>query len=1486
MKVFPIKTPVSGEQVVGLHPELKTFTEKDWRRRINNYSGRALTHTALRIEQSGRSGRIATLGQIVSAGVISGLEADKTVMPVRINDEETQQSIILISPGSGLAASGEVVTVNRPLQAIIEEISVYAPVSVLGGAEEAVTEGNPQTEENNSLLARKLGPSLRDAVNSGLAIPRAAVLLMQPVQIEMNLQQGDDPCELDPENYAYENWQLVDGVRLVLYCWPEEVMSLPGDTHAVTWRNRMANSIFSYEKNLQQGQMLPWVNLGVPIGLIGFDENWQALFVDRNAVVRRGGKRKRTASVLPDIGNRFFWQARFDQFNEQLAELVSGAADDVDIISRSASAFRYLPPVGILPKDFIDPRDHSQSFFPLSYHVEAIVVPYEQLDVIVQDSAALESYDFNRPDRVQALIPVPSVYYEPDLLRLEVIDPEFDITIQEFIEIRNDWLGRRLEIRRKASAVNSAVTGEKLEYKFPDPGALDDFELADPFESALIEMGDTWRYFKGFTVSPDNWNSLVFDDSSWAAGASGFGYGNNTDETELGDMQGRYVSVFFRKQFSLNEIDDARNYRLEIVTNGGFYAYINGVEVQADNLADKSFDALSISEAQAQMRIFDLGNLKDELIVGQNILAIQVHSNNVMNPDFTFKPRLVEKRFVADIESEGYSVKIKLDEAEKPVLNDFEPEYEIETLDELKQFFNSLTYEVGETVKPIWSEEEVDKFNSIEKNGLLDFIEFLQDKVNKANDKVDFGFVRLQTDIYRVRQFMLGTVAGTRLATSPVLAGIARGETARATTEQISKVAAVLSAAEKQDNAVGELGAVELLSDPPGSGGAVSRESGGGVVLSAALASGAARDTFVLAEMLSGEAGIALEVDGFADIISAGAERDGSAGDLIAGIDIAAGSTRKQKKTSKIRKGGVGAIEELLVGKPLPVAEDISEQTPIIGTYPSFRNVTVGERLQQPLSEEAITSGRAVKEETLRSVISSGLSLGGIMVPGFKDESSNDIEIAFDQITSEVLGSIREGVHDPARTDDEASSFNASIRAMENASSVLRLIEGRVKTYKVTISRCKKTLSKLNANRVKLDRRLKVIGDELVEARNDVSVSRALKAEELERIDGINARRDAVIDEHVPFLMYRRPRLSDLLIDTPVHTLNPDLSNAPLPVCAADDNETPEEIAAMMDVMKEAPLKWFNISKKILLNINRLSDLRVLFKSANLRARTKTTRHRLLNVRYDGVSKLAKGINKSLLASYEQVALQRKPIAAINFSALNRFGWQETRERANEVISLGDVIDGNHGRMGAGKTAADELDQISRVAICLYLHFTEVLPSLRLDWAERLSQYDAPFNLRNLFSLPRWGELDYIERNEMQRLVDWLYARIVISQTDASNMISDLIRICILLASHAPVGKIVSGLVAEPVTVKVGSRINIIADLSRIRIGMNISMMSGIKVVARGQVADIIAGQVSANIVSTSSSSVLIEKNAKVQISEPRSMGGSPFRRKRFLFRR
>jgi hypothetical protein len=70
----------------------------------------------------------------------------------------------------------------------------------------------------------------------------------------------------------------------------------------------------------------------------------------------------------------------------------------------------------------------------------------------------------------------------------------------------------------------------------------------------LIAVGDSWRYFKGYSEASDPvtaWRRVGFDDSSWLTGPTGIGYGDSDDATVLDDMHDNYISIFMRRTFTV-----------------------------------------------------------------------------------------------------------------------------------------------------------------------------------------------------------------------------------------------------------------------------------------------------------------------------------------------------------------------------------------------------------------------------------------------------------------------------------------------------------------------------------------------------------------------------------------------------------------------------------------------------------------------------------------------------------------------------------------------------------------------------------------------------------------------------------------------------------------------------------------------------------------------------------------------------------------------
>src|SRR5690606_18213072 len=76
--------------------------------------------------------------------------------------------------------------------------------------------------------------------------------------------------------------------------------------------------------------------------------------------------------------------------------------------------------------------------------------------------------------------------------------------------------------------------------------------------------------------------------------------------------------------------------------------------------------------------------------------------------------------------------------------------------------------------------------DAVDEGGIASFLASVDARLKATNDAVDLGFVRARSDIYRVRQIMLGADSASRLVTSPALADLAeRDEGARATSEKI-----------------------------------------------------------------------------------------------------------------------------------------------------------------------------------------------------------------------------------------------------------------------------------------------------------------------------------------------------------------------------------------------------------------------------------------------------------------------------------------------------------------------------------------------------------------------------------------------------------------------------------------------------------------------------------------------------------------------------
>ena len=96
----------------------------------------------------------------------------------------------------------------------------------------------------------------------------------------------------------------------------------------------------------------------------------------------------------------------------------------------------------------------------------------------------------------------------------------------------------------------------------------------------IIDWGDQWSYFVGNQEPPSMWNEVGFNTNNWATGPSGFGYGDNDDNTIINGA----TSIYIVKPFFIENPQQIKKIALHIDYDDGFVAYLNGSEFARSNV--------------------------------------------------------------------------------------------------------------------------------------------------------------------------------------------------------------------------------------------------------------------------------------------------------------------------------------------------------------------------------------------------------------------------------------------------------------------------------------------------------------------------------------------------------------------------------------------------------------------------------------------------------------------------------------------------------------------------------------------------------------------------------------------------------------------------------------------------------------------------------------------------------------------------------------
>tara|TARA_B100000497_G_scaffold126467_1_gene165429 strand:- start:395 stop:3640 length:3246 start_codon:yes stop_codon:yes gene_type:complete len=172
----------------------------------------------------------------------------------------------------------------------------------------------------------------------------------------------------------------------------------------------------------------------------------------------------------------------------------------------------------------------------------------------------------------------------------------------------------------------------------------ENMKLPNHWES-LVVAENIWQYWLGSSPpTPDwgNWNTLGFNDQSWNSGQGGIGYGDNDDNTIIAVTP----SLYLRKEFQVIDVDDITQLLFHADYDDGFIAYLNGIEIMRSSnfnsfnpgyaeLTNANHEAILYNGGIPESKFFNTNDIKEILVTGTNILAIQVHNASATSSDMS-----------------------------------------------------------------------------------------------------------------------------------------------------------------------------------------------------------------------------------------------------------------------------------------------------------------------------------------------------------------------------------------------------------------------------------------------------------------------------------------------------------------------------------------------------------------------------------------------------------------------------------------------------------------------------------------------------------------------------------------------------------------------------------------------------------------------------------------------------------------------------------
>lgn len=170
----------------------------------------------------------------------------------------------------------------------------------------------------------------------------------------------------------------------------------------------------------------------------------------------------------------------------------------------------------------------------------------------------------------------------------------------------------------------------------------------------LVAPGQSdWRYRNGATYPADDGTGKSWwdpgyneaDDGEWLTGTTPIGFGDNDDATVVNTMQGSYISLFARKEFTIAPGAIPSAITLRCYHDDGAVIYLNGVEVGRFSVdpGPVTFPPANgfANNHEADWTEITVPGAAAFLVEGTNVIAIHGINANLNSSDFSLDAAIV-----------------------------------------------------------------------------------------------------------------------------------------------------------------------------------------------------------------------------------------------------------------------------------------------------------------------------------------------------------------------------------------------------------------------------------------------------------------------------------------------------------------------------------------------------------------------------------------------------------------------------------------------------------------------------------------------------------------------------------------------------------------------------------------------------------------------------------------------------------------------------